>query len=365
MLWRCDLLPQFEKYQDEILEAIQGVLSSGRYTLAENCHAFETEFSKYIGNAHGIGVANGTDAAILSYKALGIGPGDEIITTPFSAIPTLSAIVATGATPVFADVDPETYLIDINKVADRVTSRTKALAPVHLFGNVVDIEALKQKVPHIPIVEDACQAHGSTIRGRKAGSLGDFGNFSFYPTKNLGGYGDGGFITTDSPEQAENLRLIRMYGMVNKDEIIRHGVNSRLDELQAAILRVKLKYLEDMNKTRAKIVETYKSELQNYDIHFQKIEEDIVSNYHVLCATVPGKRDQMSQFLEGQNIQTNIYYQFPFHLQKATADLGYKKGDFPKTEKLCQEIIALPLYPELSEEDLNTTITQIKKFFDS
>lgn len=363
MLFRCDLTPQYSAYSEEIDAAIKRVLTSGRYTLAEEVAFFEEAFAAYNGSESAVGVANGTDGLVLALKALGIDHGDEIITTPFTAIPTVSAIFACGAKPVFADIDPETYLIDIDDIVKKITSKTKAIMPVHIFGNVVDIDALRTLVPdHIPILEDACQAHGSSIRRKKAGSMGDAGVFSFYPTKNLGGYGDGGAVITDSPELEKKLKLLRMYGMTDKDHIVVNGVNSRLDELQAAILSVKLRHLDDMNKERQRIAGVYKQEIGNY-LNFQKIPEDVISNYHVFVGGVEKGRDDLIQHLDRLGIQSNIYYLIPLHLQEANAHLGYAPGDFPTTEKLCKESIALPFYPELSTPDLERVIDATRTFF--
>lgn len=363
MLFRCDLTPQYKAYSGEIDTAIKRVLTSGRYTLANEVAAFEKAFADYNGTDAAIGVANGTDGLVLALKALGVDRGDEVITTPFTAIPTVSAIFACGATPVFADIDPETYLIDIDEISKRITPETKAVIPVHIFGNVVDIDALRTIVPDpIPILEDACQAHGSTIRGKKAGAMGETGVFSFYPTKNLGGYGDGGAVITDSPELEKKLKLMRMYGMTDKDHIVINGVNSRLDELQAAILSVKLQYLDDMNKERLRIADIYRQELGDY-LNFQVIPEDVVSNYHVFVGRVEKGRDDFIQHLDRLGIQSNIYYLIPLHLQEANAHLGYTPGNFPVTEKLCQESIALPFYPELSTPDLERVIDATRTFF--
>lgn len=232
MILRCDLAAQYRRYEKEINAAIQKVLESGRYTLAEEVSAFEADFAKYLGCKYVIGVGNGTDGLILSMKAVGVGEGDEVLTTPFTAIPTVSAIIAAGAKAVFVDIKKDSFLIDIDRIPKFVTAKTKAVIPVHIFGNVVDVDRLKRIIPNnIPIIEDAAQAHGCKMNGKYAGTMGDIGVFSFYPTKNLGGYGDGGAIVTNNPDIAEQLKLKRMYGMVDKDHIVINGVNSRLDEL--------------------------------------------------------------------------------------------------------------------------------------
>lgn len=363
MIWRCDLLPEYQKYKKEINTAIQRVLNSGRYTLGDEVKKFEEQFANYFKIKYAISVANGTDAIILSLKALDIGTDDEIITTPFTAIPTVSAIIAVGAKPVFVDIDPETYLVDINQIQKAITKKTKAIMPVHLFGNVVDIKKIRKIVgKKIFIIEDACQAHGSKIEGIFAGTLGDIGTFSFYPTKNIGGYGDGGMIVTNNTKIAKKLKLLRMYGMVDKDHIVINGINSRLDELQAAILSIKLKHLEETNDKRQIISQKYIQLLNPKLLTHQMNNENIYHNYHVFASKVNKNRNKLMRYLDLQNIQTNIYYPLPLHLQKANKFLNYKLGDFPIAEELSQKIIALPMYPELTSTKTDFIIKKINNF---
>jgi dTDP-4-amino-4,6-dideoxygalactose transaminase len=359
-VWRCDLTPQYEAYKAEIDEAIQRVLRSGRYILAGELAAFEKEYAAYIGAAQTVGVANATDGLTLALRALGVGPGDEVITTPFTAIPTVSAIVDAGATPVFADIDPETYLLDVEKAAAALTPRVKAVMPVHLFGSVVDVPRLRAACGKVPIVEDASQSHGSTLRGVQSGSMGELGVFSFYPTKNLGGYGDGGAVVTSSPKTAETLRLLRMYGMTDKDHIVVNGINSRLDELQAAILRVKLRHLDAMNARRREIAALYGKLLDQERFIPQRIPEGVVSNYHVYVVRYRGDRAALMRRLEDAKIQTNVYYELPLHLQEANRFLGKKPGDFPNAEALCSQALALPLYPEIPLELVETVAKAVR-----
>ena len=363
MIWRCDLVPQYEKYKEEIDDAINRVLLSGRYILSSETRAFEEEFAAYNNVKYAVGVASGTDALILSLKALDIGKGDEVITSPFTAFATISAIIETGATPVFVDVCKDSYLMDLSKVGKLITTETKAIIPVHILGNVVDVPKLRKIVgDNIPIIEDACQAHGSMLNGVKAGSMGNIGAFSFYPTKNLGGYGDGGAIITNNKEIADKIRLMRMYGMTDKDHTIITGINSRLDEIQAAILRVKLKYLDSMNKQRNNIAQRYIRELNSSLFVHQYIGENIFSNYHVFESQFKGNRNALINYLEDNNIQANVYYVLPHHLQESIKYLGYKKGDLPVIENLCKEVIALPLYPELNDETQTYIIEKINHF---
>lgn len=362
MIWRCDLTKQYDKYKNEIDDAIQKVLHSGSYTLGDEVNQFEKEFAEYIGVEHAVGVASGTDALILSLKALDIEKGDEIITTPFTAIATVSAIIAAGAKPVFVDIDPDTYLTDIEKIPKAITPNTKAIIPVHIFGNVVDIDEIRSITNNkITIIEDACQAHGSAIKNKTAGSLGDMSCFSFYPTKNVGGYGDGGMITTNNEDLAKKIKLLRMYGMIDKDHIVINGINSRLDELQAAILRVKLRHLDSMNEARHKIASMYKNELAPKYFMHQKINNNVYTNYHVFASRYKGNREHLIEYLWKYEIQTNIYYPIPLHLQKANMFLGYKIGDLPNAEKLCEQVIALPMYPELDKADVIKIISRINE----
>lgn len=363
MIWRCDLVAQYKKYKKEIDTVIERVLESGCYILGKEVSFFENAFANYIGCGYSIGVGNATDGLILSLKAFDIRAGDEVITTPFTAIPTVSAIIASGAKPVFVDIDEKTFLMDIEQIPRFITSRTKTIIPVHIFGNVVDVKRLRSLIPeNISIVEDAAQAHGSKINGMHSGSIGDIGVFSFYPTKNLGGYGDGGVLVTNNPEIARKIKLLRMYGMVDKDHIIINGINSRLDELQAAILRVKLGYLDEMNQLRNKISDKYKKGLNNKYLTFQYVPENVFCNYHVFSVRVSGRRNELVDYLEKEGIQTNIYYPNPLHLQKANRFLGYREGDFPNAEKLCSQILALPIYPELNSQNIEKIMTTMNKF---
>ena len=363
MIWRCDLVPQYMAYASEIDEAIKRVLGTGRYVLADEVANFEQEFVTYVGTRYAVGVANGTDALIVALKAFGVGIGDEVITTPYTAIPTISAIVAAGAKPVFTDVDQATFLMDIEQIPQLLSPRTKAIIPVHIFGNMVDIERLRALLPRpIPILEDAAQAHGSTLRGRQAGSMGEASAFSFYPTKNLGGYGDGGAIVTDDAELAHKLKLLRMYGMTDKDHIVIHGVNTRLDEIQAAILSIKLRYLDEMNRRRNTLAAIYCSRLNAQYFSPQQIPQEVFCNFHVFTARFHGDRRALMAYLDQEGIQTNIYYLLPLHLQEANAHLGYRRGDLPRVEALCDEVIALPMYAEFPVDTLEFVIERLNRF---
>ncbi len=347
-IWRVDQHAQFVAYASEIRAAIERVLTSGRYILGTEVAAFEAEFGAYTGSPHVVGVSDGTRAISMALADLGIGPGAEVITSPFTAIPTIGAIMEVGARPVFVDIDPETWLIDTGLVAAAISDRTRAIVPVHMFGNLVDIEALKSALPReLPIVEDAAQAHGSRLRGRHVGTIGDYGTFSFYPTKNLGGYGDGGAVICNDADKAARLRQLRNHGMRDKDFCDVPGWNSRLDELQAAILRAKLAYLDAMNAKRAELVDAYLDMLPMHDFEVQKPTPGAMVNHHMFQLRCLRDRDALSEALDREGIQTNIYYVVPHHLQPAFAQLGYERGDFPVLEQLCRQAIALPLYPEM------------------
>lgn len=364
MIWRCDLVPQYQAYQQEIHEAVERVLSSGRYILAENVQAFEKEFSEYVGSGFGVGLNSGTDALLFALWCFNLKPGDEVILPPFTAIPTYSAVRHSGATPVFVDIDPETYLMDLKQVKKALTPNTKAIVPVHLFGNAVDIEELRDIVgPNVYILEDCAQSHGAMVRGKKTGRLGDISAFSFYPTKNLGAYGDGGIVLTDNKEFADFIRLRRMYGMINKDEFVVDGINSRLDELQAAILRVKLKHLDTMNARRAELAALYASLLDSKYIQSQKVREGMVSVHHVYSVLCKDSRDDLVGFMDQKRIQTNVYYPMPLSHQKGYRASFSMSPDLPVAEQISRRIIALPFYPEMSEDILRMTASAINEFY--
>jgi dTDP-4-amino-4,6-dideoxygalactose transaminase len=364
MIWRCDLEPQAENYLKRIQELTAEVLRSGRYCLASKLAAFEREFADYHDVRHCVGVANGTDALILALRALETQAGDEIITTPFTAIPTLSAIVAAGARPAFVDIDPDTFLLDIDQVARAVTDRTRAVMPVHLFAQMVDVDALRSKLPRsLPVIEDAAQAHGCRWRGKMAGTVGEMAAFSFYPTKNLGAYGDGGAVLTDRDELAEKLRLLRNYGKETADRIILDGVNSRLDELQAAYLSLKLPDLEAMNEKRRDLADCYAEHLAGLPVVPPTIRPEAVPNYHVYVVRVLEDRDGLKAHLREQDVQTDIFYPHPHHLQPVFRGLGYERGRFPHAEKAGEQVLALPMYPELTQATVVRVCDCIRAFY--
>ncbi|MCU0934543.1 MAG: DegT/DnrJ/EryC1/StrS family aminotransferase [Gammaproteobacteria bacterium] len=363
MLYRVDLSAQFRAHREEILAAVERVLEGGRYTLGPEVAAFEREFAEYLGVPEAVGVADGTRAIALVLEAIGVGAGHEVITTPFTAIPTIGAIMEVGATPVLVDVDADTYLMDLEATLAAVTPRTRAVVPVHIFGNVLDVRRLREMLgPYIPVIEDAAQAHGSRRDGLAAGTMAEFGTFSFYPTKNLGGYGDGGAIVTTRPEVASRLRVRRNHGMVDKDTCAEHGVNCRLDELQAAILRVKLRHLDAMNAARGDRVAQYLSGLPEDWFCHQRLDAAVTSNWHIFESRFLGDRDGLARFLEERGIQTNVYYALPHHLQPALRHLGYGRGAFPNVELICRQAIAFPLYPEIACGEIDRVVAAVCEF---
>lgn len=357
-----DLRQQYYSIKEEIDNAIKKVLDKSWFILGENVSAFEREFAKYCGRKYGISVNSGTDALQLALLACGIKKGDEIITVPNSFIATSLAIFNVGAKPVFVDIDPETYNIDVEQIEEKISEKTKAILPVHLYGHVCEMDKIRKiaRKHRLKIIEDCAQAHGSEYRRKKAPIFG-VGCFSFYPPKNLGAYGDGGIVVTDDRRVARKLKLLRNYGQIKKYFHVTKGFNSRLDEMQAAILRVKLKKLDLWNKLRREHANLYSSLLKNTRLikPIQKIDNKHVFYLYVIRSK---KRDKLQKFLKSNGVETLIHYPIPLHLQKAHKDLGYRKGDFPVAEKYAKEILSLPMFPELKEEEIKYVANLIKKF---
>lgn len=352
-----NLKAQYKNIKPEIDKAIKRVVTTQAFILGKELEAFEKEFAKYLGVKHAVGVNSGTDGLILSLLALGIGKGDEVITPANSFVATTTAIVQVGAKPVLVDCDPNTYQIDVAQVEKKITKKTKAILPVHLYGAPCEIDKLQEiaKKNNLLLIEDACQAHGATLNTKKLGTFGDIGVFSFYPSKNLGAYGDGGAIVTDSKDLYEKLIKMRNYGQTKKYYHDSFGLNSRLDEIQASVLRVKLKYLDKWNKERNRIAASYKKSIKNYKT--QLIIKNGKSAYH-LFVIESEKRDKLQKYLSENGIQTLIHYPTPIHLQEVNSSLGYKNGDFPNSEKIASRILSIPIYAELGtiEQDYVTQI---------
>ena len=347
-------LKEYAETKDEILRAVTEVFESGTLILGQKGRDFEQAYSDYIGVKYGVGCDNGTNAITLALRALGVGDGDEVITVSNTAIPTVSAIVTAGATPVFVDINPETYLMDVTKIEAAVTPRTKAILPVHLYGQCVDMDPLLDiaRKFHLYVVEDCAQAHGAEYRGRKAGSMGDISATSFYPTKILGAYGDGGMVNTNNLEVAERLRRLRFYGTEKTYYAIEHGYNSRLDEVQASILLTKLPKIEQFISRRREIAAIYQEILGDSGLTLPKEAPYGRHAYYLYVVRHP-RRDEIIEQLRENNIHVNISYPWPIHTMKAYQYLGWKTGDLPETEAAAKEIFSLPMYPSLTDEEVN------------
>lgn len=353
-----DLKVQYNSIKNEIDEAIQNVLNTTSFIMGEELKKFEGEFASFCNVKHAIGVANGSDALILALRACGIGEGDEVITVPHTFISTTEAITHVGGKIVFVDIDPKTYTIDVSKIEEKITKKTKAIIPVHLYGQPADMDPIMRLAEkyNLRVIEDAAQAHGAKYKGGKVGSIGDAGCFSFYPGKNLGAYGDAGMITTNNEEIANRIKMLRNHGRLTaKYEHEIEGYSSRLDNLQAAILRVKLKYLNKWNDMRRRNAKKYNELLNNIGGIITPYEADYAKHvYHLYVIRTEKRRDKLREELKSKGIATGIHYPIPLHLQPAYNYLGCKSGDFPITEECSKDILSLPMFAELTEEKINT-----------
>lgn len=345
-----DLKAQYASIKTEVNAAIQGILDSCAFTLGKEVATFEEEFAAYSQSKFGIGVNTGTSALHLAMLAGGIGRGDEVITVPFTFIATASAIDYCGAKPVFVDIDPKTFTMDPAKIEAAITPRTKAIVPVHLYGQPADMDPILEiaRKHGLLVIEDAAQAHGAEYKGRRAGSIGDMGCFSFYPGKNLGAYGEGGMVTTDNPEFARTIRMLRDWGAEKKYHHVLKGYNFRLEGIQGAVLRVKLRYLEQWTEARRAAAARYDALLAGSGVQTPYARPDVRHVYHVYAIRT-AHRQAWQDALLAQGIQTGIHYPIPVHLQPAFAELGHQPGDFPHSEKAANEVLSLPMFPELSE----------------
>jgi len=356
-----NLKAQYKTIKPEIDEAIKRVVNSQIFVLGSELEAFEKEFAKYLGIKYAVGVNSGTDALILSLLSLGMGKGDEVITSANSFVATTAAIIQVGAKPILVDCDKDTYQIDINQVQKSITKKTKAILPVHLYGAPVEIDKLQKiaKKNKLFLIEDAAQAHGAVFKNKNLGTFGDVSVFSFYPGKNLGAYGDGGVIVTNNKNLYQKLLLLRNHGQSKKYFHDTFGLNTRLDEVQAAVLRVKLKYLNKWNIEKNNIAAKYNKSLRNYKT--QKIIKNGKSNYYVFVIE-SSNRERLQKYLVSKGINTLIHYPIPIHLQKGYKHLGYKKGDFPITEEISDRILSIPNYPELTNNQRDYIIDKLNKF---
>jgi dTDP-4-amino-4,6-dideoxygalactose transaminase len=365
-----DLKAQFAPIRDEVLSVVARVLESQQFIMGSEVAALESEIAKFARCEFALGCASGSDALLLALMAYGVGPGDEVVTTPFTFVATAGSIARLGARPVFADIDPVTYNLDPAKLESAITSRTRAVIPVHLFGLPAEMSSIQEisKRHNLPVIEDAAQAIGAEYKGQQAGSIGSVGCFSFFPSKNLGGAGDGGMVITDDPELADRLRILRLHGSRKKYQHELLGMNSRLDTLQAAILRVKLRHLPVWTAARQRNAERYRILFSEYGL-MDSIAPPFVpaSCTHVYNQFVirVQHRDELKAALHKEGIPTEIYYPRPLHLQPAFANLRYQEGEFPRAELASQEVLALPIYPEFSEENQRLVVEAISHFFRS
>ena len=364
-----DLAEQNKSLRPEIEAALGRVLDTNAFILGGEVKALEEELAAYCGTKYAIGCASGSDALLLALMALDVKPGDEVITTPYSFFATVSAITRLGAVPVFVDIDPQTYNLDIGQIESKLTPRTKAIQPVHLYGQCVDMTALRvvAAAHQIPLVEDAAQAIGAEENGKRAGAMSSIGCFSFYPSKNLGGMGDGGMMTTDDDGLAEKLFALRVHGSKERYYHKWVGLNSRLDGFQGAVLRVKLPHLDSWSERRKANADRY-SQLftdagltERVGLPFERVNVRHIYNQYVV--RVPGKRDELRAFMSEKGIGTDIYYPVPLHLQECFEYVGYKVGDLPESEKASRETLALPIFPELKPEQQDYVVESIAQFF--
>ena len=361
-----NLAAQHAGLKNEITQAVENVLTGGHYVLGPNVAEFEKEVAAFTGSQFAIGVNSGSDALTLALRALEIGPGDEVITSPFTYIAPAESIYQVGARIVFADIDERTFCIDPADIARRISPRTKAIIPIHLFGQAAPLGEIQALVADrdIAIVEDCAQAIGARTHGQSVGSIGRLGCFSFYPTKNLGADGDGGMIVTSDESLARKLRMLRVHGIEKRYYHDLHGFNSRLDEIQAAILRVKLPHLNRWNSRRGEIAARYSGAFSGLPLQLPEMASGNTHIYHVY-AVLSEKRDALQKFMADRGVPTLIYYPLPLHLQKVYADLNFRRGDFPVAEAVSEKILPLPMYPELTDEQVDYVCEVICEFFKS
>ncbi|PSR36181.1 MAG: transcriptional regulator [Sulfobacillus thermosulfidooxidans] len=355
---------QIQEIGPAVEEAMHEVVNSGQFILGPQVQAFEERIAQMTGTGYAVGVANGSDALYLALRAAGVGPGDEVITTPFTFFATAGSILRTGAKPVFTDINLDTFNMDPDQASARISPRTRAMLPVHLFGLMADIDALRQHYAGV-IIEDAAQAIGATLRNKPAGSVGDLAAFSFFPTKNLGAFGDAGMVTTTNDQWATMLRSLRVHGSRQKYHHEWLGINSRLDAVQAAVLNVKLNYLAHWTTRRQEIAERYRQgfvERRVSDIHLPSVPQGFSHVFHQYTIRAEA-RDRLSAYLKDRGIGTTVYYPLSLHLQPALRDLGYQLGDFPRSEQAQDEVLSLPMFPELTDQEVDYVVQQIAAFY--
>lgn len=363
MIPLVDLKSQYQSIKSEIDGAISEVVESCQFILGPKVEAFETNFAAYCQSSFAFGVNSGTSAVHLAMLAAGVGPGDEVITVSYTFVATIAGILYTGAAPVFVDIDPLTCNIDPARIEAAITPRTKALMPVHLYGSCADMDSIIDiaRRHNLILIEDAAQAHGAEYKGRRAGSMGDIACFSFYPGKNLGAYGEGGAVVTNNESYVDLIRQLRDQGQSSKYYHERVGYNYRMEAIQGAVLDVKLKHLDDWNTARRTHAATYRRELAGTGLRF--LEEPLGgTSVHHIFPLFTERRDELRAHLESAGVSTGVHYPIPVHLQHGFRDLGYGAGDLPQTERVCQEVLSLPMYPELSNETVTQIADAVKKF---
>jgi dTDP-4-amino-4,6-dideoxygalactose transaminase len=355
---------QYLARKGEINSAVMRVLDRGQYILGEEVKALESEFAAYIGVAHGVGVGSGTEGLHLALRTCGIGVGDEVITVSHTAVATVAAIEQAGAIPVMVDIEPDFFTIDSRKIAAIITSKTKAIIPVHLYGQPADLDPILEiaRTYELRVIEDCSQAHGAMYKGKRVGSYGDLACFSFYPTKNLGAFGEGGIVVTDQAEFAGRLRMLREYGWAERYVSHFPGVNSRLDEVQAAILRVKLQYLDQDNAARARIASMYNASLISCDMVLPTCRQETIHVYHLYVVRTQ-RRDALKRYLMDKGIAALVHYPVPVHLQPAYQGRLSNVDQLLETKQAAEEVLSLPIYPELNRADLDAVINAIRTFF--
>ena len=359
-----DLKAQYASIEDEIVAAVTRTLASTQFVLGSEVAAFEEEFSAYCGGRFGVGVNSGTSALHLALLAAGVGPGDEVITVSCTFVATVAAVDYTGARPVFVDVDPKTLNMDVSKVEAAITERTKAILPVHLHGQSADLDPIMDvaRRHNLVVIEDAAQAHGAEYKGRRVGSIGDLGCFSFYPGKNLGACGEGGMVVTNNEEYAQRIRMLRDWGQERKYHHVYKGFNYRMEGVQGAALRVKLRHLDAWTEARRQHAEHYSALLADSGIPTPVAETYARHVYHVYAVQVP-RRDAIQQALQDRAIQTGIHYPIPVHLQKAYSEFGYTDGDLPVTEQAATQLLSLPMFPELRGNQIEEVCGALREEF--
>ena len=359
-----DLKAQYATIKEEILPAISDVCDSQYFALGPWVTELEEKIAKYIGCKYAVGVSSGSDALLVSLMAADIKPGDEVITTAFTFFATAGSIYRLGAKPVFVDIEPDSYNIDPSLIEEKITDKTRAIIPVHLYGQAANMKEITEIAArhNLIIIEDAAQAIGASANGVNCGNFGSYGCFSFYPTKNLGAFGDGGLVTTNSDSIVEKLKSLRDHGQKPRYYYNMIGGNFRLDSIQAAVLLIKLKYLDQWNEKRRQNAAIYDNLLAGSVVKTPKIKEGNISIYHQYTIAVP-KRDDLHKFLTDNKIGSAIFYPKPLHLQTCFSDLGYKLGDLPVTEKICEDVLSLPIYAELSNEQIEYVAQNINKFY--